>query len=171
MKKIHILILALTLRAFTASALLLGIFHDYDSVESQSPEIFVASCTTDPPTLFKPGTQTDNVNTYAIEILTPIKGTNQPGDAILNSLHWLNVGDTYLIFGNFRDGAYQAFEDYRVVPLGRAIFSVGEITNSIAGKSEDEQLQILFKRALDNVNRQMKQEQEEKQRFEDSIRK
>ncbi len=160
MKKITILAFALI--ALTASALLLTPFPGYDFVEEHSPEIFVASCVSNPPTLFPSGTQSDDVNTYSIEIIASIKGTNQPGPAVLKSLHWLNVGDNYLIFGLSANGAHQALEDYRVVPLGRPIFSTGEITNSIAGKPEDEQLQILFKRALEHANRQIERLQEEK---------
>jgi hypothetical protein len=46
------------------------------------------------------------------------------------------------------------------------MFSKGEFTNSLAGKSQDEQIQILFKRALDNIDRKMKEDQEDKRRLE-----
>jgi len=144
-------------------------FPGYDFVEKHSPEIFVAACVSNPPTLFHPGT--DRVNTYPIEIVASIKGTNQPGHAVLQSLHWLNIGDSYLIFGHARNEAYVAFEEYRVVPLGRPLFLAGEITNSIAGKPEDEQLQILFKRALDHASSQIKELQDEKQQLEGAVRK
>lgn len=75
-----------------------------------------------------------------------------------------------MIFGDFQNGAYQAVEDFRVIPLGRE-FWPGAISNAIAGKSPDEQLQILFKRSLDNLNRQMKLDAEARQRLETFLKK
>jgi hypothetical protein len=66
-----------------------------------------------------------------------------------------------LVFGYYDSGVYQAFEEYRVIPLG-----VDFSTNSIAGKPLDEQLQILFQHAADNLNREIQKDEEEKQRIE-----
>lgn len=115
-------------------------------------------------------TITSDINTFSIEILTALKGTNCSGSVRLDSEQWLNQEEDYLIFGNCEKGTYRAIEDFRVVPLGRELYA-GQLTNAIAGKSLDEQLQILFKRALDHLDRQIKKEQEEKQRLETAIRK
>ena len=57
-------------------------------------------------------------------------------------------GESYLVIGSHETGretgVYEALEEYRIIPLG-SDFS----TNSIAGKPLDEQLQILFRRALE----------------------
>jgi hypothetical protein len=157
------------LAAFTASALLLGVFENYDFVEEHSSDIFVASCITNPPTVFGSGTRTDDLNVYNVEITASIKGTNHLGLASLKTLHWLNAGDSYLVFAQFRDGEYKAFEDFRVIPLGREFFSVGEITNSIAGKPENEQLQILFRRADDHLRREIERDEKQKQQLQTAI--
>jgi hypothetical protein len=164
----HKLIFAFILMALSASALLLAPFESYDFVEKHSGNIFIAVCATNPPTVLHEGI--DLVNTYSIQIISSIKGINPMGPATLKSLRWLNIGDSYLVFGDLRSGAYQAFEDYRVVPLGRDLFA-GMLTNSIAGKTPDEQLQILFKHALDNTDRQIKAEQDERQRLEEACEK
>jgi hypothetical protein len=157
------LILATTLIALTASAVLLAPFQGYDFVANHSDNIYIAVCVTNPPTTVHGD---EPINTFSIKIVYSIKGTNLSGTTTLQSLRWLNVGDSYLTFGNFKTGAYQAFENYRVIPLGREMFSKGEFTNSLAGKSQDEQIQILFKRALDNIDRKMKEDQEDKRRLE-----
>jgi hypothetical protein len=47
---------------------------------------------------------------------------------------------------------------------------VGRATDAIAGKSPDEQLQILFELAIDRLDRQIKKDQKTKQRLETAIR-
>lgn len=82
----------------------------------------------------------------------------------------IREGDWYVIVGPHETGretgVYQAFEEYRVVPLGKD-FS----TNSIAGKPLDEQLQILYKRGIDVSNQEIHKAEEEKARLETAIRK
>jgi hypothetical protein len=79
--------------------------------------------------------------------------------------HGLRQDENYLIIGHYDSGIYRAHEEYHVIPLG-----VNFSTNLIAGKPLDEQIQILFKRRLDNLNRQIKEEQEEKQRLEEGLK-
>jgi uncharacterized protein YlxW (UPF0749 family) len=57
-------------------------------------------------------------------------------------------------------------ESYRVVPLG-----LNFTTNMIRGKNLDEKTQSLLQRRLNDLNRQMQSEQEEKQRLEEEIKK
>jgi hypothetical protein len=170
MKK-TLLISAAFLAALTASALMMSFFHGYDDLKEHSSDILIVRCTTNmPPPYTDNRTLTDDVNTFSLEVIAVIKGTKFSGSIPLNSTHWLNQGDNYLIFGNCENGLCEAVEDFRVIPLGRELYA-GTITNAIAGKSPDEQLQILFRRAIDNLNRQMKKEQEEKERLEGFIRK
>ena len=101
-----------------------------------------------------------------IEVVSVLKGTNNVASARLLTDHDLQKGENYLVFGNFDGEIYQAYEEYRVIPLGSNFH-----TNSIAGKSLDQQLHILLQHRLDNLNRQMQKELEEKQRLEAGVMK
>jgi hypothetical protein len=108
----------------------------------------------------------DGLINTRIEPVIAIKGVMRPGASNLKSGFLPAQGDYYLIFSEYRDGRYQAGEHYRIVPLG-ASFS----TNSIVGKPSNEQILILLQRRLNDLNRQMKQEQEEKERLEQAFQK
>jgi hypothetical protein len=158
------------LMAFSAFGVLLNLFTDYDFVREHSSDIIVVRCITNPLTQFNSSPTDPDINAFPVAILANIRGTNFSGSASLISKHWLNVNDYYLIFGQRVNDKCQALEDFRVIPLGRDVNSAGEITNSIAGKPEDEQLQILFKRGLDHASRQIQEQQDEKQRLEGAVK-
>ena len=101
-----------------------------------------------------------------VEVVSLLKGSNITSSARLWTDHRLRQGESYLIFGYYDRGVFQAFEDYRVIPLG-ADFS----TNLITGKSLDERLQILFKRRLSNLDHELEQGQKEKERLEKALKK
>jgi hypothetical protein len=162
-------IILATILASTALAVMMMHFPGYDWLNEHSSDILVVRCITNPPTLLHSSLTDPQINIFSIEVITVIKGTNFSGFVSLVSAQWLNQGDNYLIFGDSEKGAFRAFEDFRVIPLGRELWT-GVLTNAIAGKSPDERLQILFKRAIDNLDRQIKKEQEEKQRLEGAIR-
>lgn len=149
---------------------MLNSFSSYDYLKDHSSDIVVARCITNPPTLFNSSPSDPQINTFSIAIVAVIKGTNFFGSASLITEQWLNQGDSYLIYGQSVNGVCQAYQDFRVIPLGRELY-IGQITNAIAGKLPDQQLQILFKRAVNNLNWQMKKEQEEKQRLEEVLAK
>ena len=136
-------------------------FESWSQVEAQSPFIFVAHCgerTPDNPSIIViNSTRSDS----AIEIVCLLRGTNSPSPARLLTDHKLQKGENYLVFARYENFAFKAYEEYRVIPLGKTFQ-----TNSIAGKSLDEQMQILFKRRLDELDKQMKEELAEKQRLE-----
>ncbi len=159
---------AIFLAVFTATAVLTTLFPGYDELKNRSSDIVVARCITNPPTLLHFGADAD-INTFSIEIVTAIKGTNFAGIVPLVSEQWLTQGDDYLIFGDCENGTCRAIEDFRVVPLGCPL-GEGAITNSITGKSLDEEIQTLFKRAINNLDRQIKKDQEEKQRLEEGLK-
>lgn len=93
-----------------------------------------------------------------------LKGTNTTGAARLWTDHIVHQEENYLVFGIFENGIYKAFEEFKVLPLGPR-FS----TNSISGKSLDDQIQILFKDSLFIVNRELQQDQEQKAELEAGI--
>ena len=98
-----------------------------------------------------------------INVLFVLKGTNYLTQ--LQTSHELQEGENYLLFGYYDGGSYQAMEDYSIIPLGKT-FS----TNVIAGKPYDEQISILFKLRIDELNRQIQSAQQEKERLEQGLR-
>jgi hypothetical protein len=126
--------------------------------------------TPDPSNVFnKDGIRTDiegGLIDSDIRIMSVLKGTTNSGNVRLNSKYWPRQGEYYLIFAQFHDGFYTAVETYRIVPLG-PIF----VTNILAGKSLDEQIETAFELSADYLNRQIRQEQEQKKRLEEGVRK
>lgn len=153
------------LAAFTAAARIIVPFQNWSQVEQESPSIVIARCgEPTPPTpgvINVNGTRSDS----SIEVVYVLKGTNALGVSRLLTDHELQKGEKYLIFGNFDGQAYQAYEEYRVIALGS-----GFHTNSLSEKSLDQQLHSLFQRRVNNLNQQMKSEQEEKQRLEEALK-
>lgn len=163
--KSHKIITAITLMAaLTAMARLVIPFESWNQVEEQSPSIIVANCgerTRAPQGII---TINSTKSDSAIQIIYVLKGTNSIGSARLLTDHSLQDGEKYLVFARCDGSIYHAYEEYRVIPLGSSFH-----TNLIAGKSLNEQLHILFKRRLDILNRQMKEDQAEKQRLEEAF--
>jgi hypothetical protein len=140
-------------------------FSGWDNVKKHSPDIIIARCvkTVDDPS---PSKHFRSVIFSDIEVLSSLKGRTNLGPARLGSLTWPRQGEKYLIFSLYTDGQYYAVEKYRVVPLGTYL-----PPDLLTGKTLDENIQILFQWRLDNLNRQMKEEQEEKQRLEEELKK
>jgi hypothetical protein len=164
--KTTLIVVAILLVTISIVARVIAPFPGWHRLIEKSPDIIIARC--GKPTPPPPGVLTLNAtkSDSDIEVVSVLKGTNNVSASRLLTDHVLWRDENYLIFGYYDSGIYQAFEEYRVIPLG-----VNFSTNSISGKPLDEQLQILFKRRLDNLNRQMKDEQEEKQRLEEGLKK
>jgi len=169
MKKI-IMLATLLATISVAMAIIITPFQGWDWLEEKSSDIVIARCSETPLQIYGGGL----VNAH-IEVTDVLKGTNSLKSAFLVSQFQPSQGEDYLIFGNCSGQTYEAVEKYRVIPLGLNLMGVPMnsyiITNLIAGKPLDEQIQILLKRRLDNLNRQMQEEQEEKQRLEEGLKK
>ena len=141
-------------------------FLGWDRLEEWSTDIIIANC--GKPTSSKPGVFVSGATASdsAIELIVVLKGTNNMSPSRLLTDHKLWQGENYLIFGHYDGGIYQAFEEYRVIPLG-----VDFSTNSITGKPLDEQLQILFKQRIENLNREIENDKAEKQRLVEGLKK
>jgi len=152
-------------------------FSGWGELTTKSPDIIVARCNRTPDPFKDHGAgPTGALFNSDIEIMAILKGaTNwglEPlkipslGPARLCSEYVPRQGEYYLLFSVYDYGYYQTLQNYCVVPLG-LYFS----TNSITGKPLDEQIQILLKRRLDDLNRQMNEEEEEKDRLEEALQK
>jgi hypothetical protein len=140
-------------------------FSGWDSVKRHSPDIILARCvkTVDDPRLSQ---RVRSVIFSDIEVLSSFRGRTNLGPAQLRSITWPRQGEYYLLFSHYMEGKYYAVEKYCAVPLGTYM-----PPDLLAGKTLDENIQILFQRRLDDLNRQMKEEQEEKQRLEEGLKK
>jgi hypothetical protein len=160
MKRNTVLILASFL-AVTALARLMAPFSSWDRVKESSSSIVIVKCGDPippaPGVIVMNATKSDS----AICVRCVLKGTGSLGPARLLTDYDLRNGENYLVFGYLNGTNFIAFEDYRVIPLG-----INFSTNLIDGKPLNEQIEVLFKRRLELLNRQMAKEQEEKRRLE-----
>jgi hypothetical protein len=172
MRKLIVSVLLLTSVA-TAIALLTVSFPGWDQLTEGSPDIIIARCTKTPLPVETPyQIQIDLVVHSDIEVVSILKGVTNGvaserltlGPTVLRSMYWPRQGEYYLIFSSYHEGYHQAIEDYRVIPLGLRVPA-----DAIAGKPLDEQLQILFKRGLFYLNREIQKDEEEKQRLESAL--
>lgn len=183
----HTTMKILKIKAVVSALLFIGIgsliavvvypFSNWDLLIQKSPDIIVARCSRTPDPYRDHGAgPTGSLFATDIEVISILKRSTNWGAELLeppsigasrlSSEFYPRQGEFYLIFSIFYDHEYQASESYRVVPLGLT-FS----TNSLSGKSLDEQIHALLQRRLNNLERQMKNEQEEKQRLEEAFKK
>lgn len=139
-------------------------FQSWDWVKSHSNDIVIARCSKTP---IPAPIRHDMLVDADGEVISVLKGKIKPGPTIFRVWmhHWPCQNEYYLIFGFHDNNLFEATDSYRVVPLG---FSFS--TNFLAGKTLDEQIQLLLQRRLDALNRQMAIEQEEKRILEQGVK-
>jgi hypothetical protein len=160
--KIKIILLLILLIACSIYARILETFDSWDKIIRDSPSILVVRCgKPTPPYPIINGPRSDS----GIDVQYRLKGTND-ASRLWTDRDSLHQGENYLVFGYINNEICVALGEFKVVPLGSE-FS----TNWIAGKSLDEQIQELFKRALDHLDREIKQDQDQKAQLESGIKK
>ena len=157
--------LVLLFAVSTATAVFNLPFTSWDDLTRKSPDIIIARCaTTTNPTLTG-----DGMIWSDIEVLAVLKGDTKPGAARMVSQYWPYQEERFLMFANYQSNqiyrACRATETYRIVPLGRYF-----LTNELAGKSLDEQIQLVLRRRLEDVNRELEKDAEEKSRLEKGLK-
>lgn len=164
--KTKIIIVAASLITVGVMARIIAPFHGWGDLTETSPNVIVVKCgkptPPNPDVIVMNGTKSD----AEIQIVSVLKGTNDLSSARLQTDHELRQGENYLVFGYFDNGICKAYEEYRIVPLGDN-FS----TNSIAGKPLDEQIQIMFQRAVNKLDREIQTDEAEKGRLETGLKK
>lgn len=101
-----------------------------------------------------------------IEIVSTLKGALNSKTTRLRSEYRPFQNEYYLIFVRSNDGICEAFEPYRIVPLGLSF-----APNDLNSKTLNEQVLMLLQRRLNDLNRQMDEEQQEKERLEQAVQK
>jgi hypothetical protein len=158
--KLRTTMLVLLVAVSTAAAVAIGPFTSWDELTKKSPDIIIARCVTAPdPTVIGDGRISSD-----IEVLAVLKGDTKPGVAHMVSLYWPHQDARFLMFATYQSNqlyrAYNATETYRIVPLSRYF-----LTSALTGKSLDEQIQLVLRRRLEDVNRELERDTEEKSRL------
>jgi len=161
--KIKIIILAFVFTAFVVAARMVSLFSNWEEIEGRSRDIVVVNCGKPVVTKLPPNTIASGAakSDFEAEIIYVLKGTNSLGMARLQTDHELRQGENYLVFGNFDQGICTSYEKYKVVPIGDKF-----PTNSVMGKPMEEQVKILFQRAVFKLNREIENDREQKQQLE-----
>ena len=145
-------------------------FPGWPLLEQQSHDIIIGRCSATPD-LYDVGKDGVERNSRGLinsqfEIVSVLKGVTNSGAFRLVSEYRPRQGEYYLIFSGYHGGSYQAFEAYRIVPLG-----IQFVTNDLSGKSLDEKIQMLLEHRLNDLKRLMQEDQEEKRRLEEGLKK
>jgi hypothetical protein len=162
MKKISIVLILSLMCGGAVSGIPFSPFSDWRTVEKHSTDIIIARCLK---TVDNPHSNPRGLIYSDIQVVSVLKGRTNLGLARLGSVYWPRQGENYLIFARYMDGTHDAVEEYRVVPLGTYV-----PRDLLTGKTLDENIKICFRRRLENLEQQMKEEQEEKQRLEDGLK-
>lgn len=168
--KIAIILLTVT-SAFAAVEIS---FPGWNWLGEKSPYIAIVGCGKPTPNPAHPygGVINGTMSDSEVHIIFVLKGTNNISSGRLQTDHELRQGEDYLVFGNCDKGICNAAEEFRVIPLGiRYAWELKSLTNSIVGKPLDDQVQILFQRAVSHLNREIQRDKQDKQRLEEGLKK
>lgn len=162
-KILFLIVAPMMFASVNAGALVLGAFPGWDRLEGMSSDIAVVLCSQTLPS--RPNYNDEVVRSdWQAVLVSPLKGTNAVGSFRLLTNHPLQRGHEYLIFGNYVDDVYEAFEDFRVVPL-----SEGFDIKLLSGKTLDQQLQILFQDGVKEKEREIQEDEAEKDRLKAAL--
>jgi hypothetical protein len=153
-------------------------FQGWGEVIRYSPYVIIVRCKSSPePTRVINGIVNDNplrsgrmggVTMADVEIVSILKGTNvELGSSItLWSQYRPCQREAYLLFATeFQGTNCFALANYQVVPLGHSFD-----TNLLSNKDLDQQVKLMLQYRLNNLNQELKNGQEEKERLEQGIK-
>lgn len=152
-------------------------FPGWAELTRMSPYVVIVRCKVSPePTRLINGITTDNpfrggrmggITLSDIEMVSNLKGVGADQRALtLWSEYRPCQGDQYLLFATeLRGTNLFALDYYRVVPLGHSFD-----TNLLAGKDLNDQVKLMLQYRLNNLNQELKKDQEEKKRLEDAAK-
>jgi hypothetical protein len=160
MKRLYTIALIL-IATGSLCARILNPFINWDSLIEDSSNIIIARCTATP--------QFSGVMFHAvesdIEVISVLKGNSPPGASHMQSWYLPHQGERFLIFARFYDNSnYIASETYQIVPLNRDFN-----TNDLAGKTMNEQIQLIFRSRLKDIDEELARDNAEKQRIQSGL--
>lgn len=156
--------------ATSASALLLAPFTSWDDLVERSPDIIIARCIATEDLLEPPPTSIyPNVFNSDIQVISVLKGNSMPGMSHLVSTYFPYRGEYFAAFATYStvrtNSVYVATEEYRIVPLIH-FHGAGEF----AGKTLNQQIQLILKERLIYLNDELAKGNEEKKRLEEGLK-
>jgi hypothetical protein len=163
-KIMMIVVFTLALTTRSAFSYLMGTFQGWDKLEEQSSVIAIVYTQNTTPRGTLPLIGNAPSSDWQLDILSTLKGTNTVSSTRFLTDHELKNNCAYLVFGEYDGTALRAIEDFRVVQLDN-----GLSLDSLKGKTLDEQLQILFQRAVDDMNQKIEDEEKEKDRLQEGV--
>jgi hypothetical protein len=148
----------------TAWALLLNPFASWDDLTEKTPDIIVGRCiATEDMMAPKPTIIFGNVVNSDIEVISVLKGDTKPGLSHLASLYRPYRGEYFLAFAEHftyqTNSGYEANEEYRVIPISPYFRR-----NELNGKPLKEQIQLVLQVRLEDLNKELAHDTEEKMR-------
>ena len=143
-------------------ARLLGPFLGWNRLETESTDIVVVHCGDSSPS--RGNVDNGPASDFKVITVAVLKGETNVNSARLWTDYNLEPGEDYLVFGYYSGGIYQAYEGFRVVPLGKD-FS----TNLINGNTIEEKIQVLFRRRINDLNQQIDTATGERERLEEAL--
>jgi len=177
--KITFIALLLWIGVLPVMAFLTSDFPGWDSLTQKSPYIIIVKCKSSPGKERQvnggkmsnplPAGPLGGIVLTDAEIVFVLKGKDLKPQTpiVLWSRYWPLQGESYLLFATDFDGENShAFDEYRVIPLGHSFE-----TNSLMGKTLDDQIQILLQSGINNLDSEIKRDTETKQRLESGLKK
>jgi hypothetical protein len=174
MKK-HISIILLLAVTWTAFGLYINYFKSWSNLIDGSPDIVIARCTATPD-FTPPGVKPKMVDIVGggwlsdIEVISVLKGKTKPSLSHLISFYKPHQGELFVAFANYTmsgtNSLYSANEGYQVIPLN-SDFRISDLN----GKTLDEQIQLILKSRLKDLDDEITRDNEEKQRLESGLKK
>jgi hypothetical protein len=155
MKKPTKIIATLMLCALTSAGVVYRKFENWEQLIERASDIFVARCL-QTPERFKSHPDNvveemrDGLFNSDMEVVFPLKGATNAGTSKLLSRYRPSQGAYYLIFASARPSAFQAVEEYRVVPLGLDFAS-----NSVPATNLTLQIRHLLALRMQEIDREM----------------
>jgi hypothetical protein len=164
--KTNFILLSAVLITLSAAARVIENFRSWDELIERSSFIAVVRCGN--PTPQKPNVRYDDIYLADMEIhlVANLKNTTNAAPVRILTDYLMCSGENYLVFGTWDSDVICSYERYRVVPLDKYV-----TTNLIAGKTLQEQIQILLQRRLDNLKLEMQENENEKMRLEAGLKK
>jgi hypothetical protein len=133
-------------------------FPGWEEVERKSTDIIIVRCEK---TIDDPANAIRGLINSHIRVIYVLKGQTNITSAQLDSMYWPRCGEQYALFSILQNKTYNAIETYRVIPLGTYF-----PTNSLAGKTLNQQIQSIFQWRLNKLNQELVQRNDEKERLE-----
>jgi hypothetical protein len=150
----------------TATATLVSRFTSWDDLTQKSPDIIIARCTAVPDTRLN----VDDMVWADIEVLSVLKGDTWPGTARMVSQYRPYPGERFLMFATYQNDkrypAYNATEAYRVVPFESYLLTI-----ALTGRPLTEQIQLVLRQRLEDLNHGWKPADDEKKRLKEGLKK